>query len=425
MDRRQTVVQRVREFFGERLDDVVEMVRQDRQELRGWQEPAHVRSVLRRGREDAAGLITGERASATFADGAAETEFGRTVSEPERGQQREATGLLFEAGLAGLQKATRGMGGDLSAEETLGLECLLLIYGRPAVPLVNGVLGSPPPLWNMLEDQREEVEAAQRAVGRIELLGHPEFDWAGAGFLVSDRVLMTTRRTAELFIEQRGGAWQFRPGITTWMNYRPSYQDVSSAGCRVRGVVGVHDRYDLALLEVERAPGNGAAPTPLRLAGQPPAQREGRAVYLISYPARDARRNEPEAVARVFRDVYNVKRVQPGLLRGELTFHEVTFLRHDAAPLGQNAGGPLLDLETHQVVGLQTTGRYLETGSAVPLYLLRDDPLLRKAGVCFAEARTREQQTAAEQLERLARSRYWNETRSAIANLYQRAFGDR
>ena len=34
MDRRQLVVQRVREYFGERLDDVVEMVRQDRQDIR-------------------------------------------------------------------------------------------------------------------------------------------------------------------------------------------------------------------------------------------------------------------------------------------------------------------------------------------------------------------------------------------------------
>ena len=174
------------------------------------------------------------------------------------------------------------------------------------------------------------------------------------------------------------------------MDYRSPYQDVSSAGYRVRAVVGVHDRYDLALLEVERPQGNGTAPTPLALAAQGPAQREGRPVYLIGYPIRDARRNEPETVARIFRDVYNVKRVQPGLLRGALAFHEVKFLRHDAAPLGQNSGAPIIDLETHQVLGLQTTGRYLETSTAVPLYLLRDDPLLRRAGVTFAEATPQE-----------------------------------
>src|SRR5262245_26076896 len=48
MDRRQMVVQRAREFFGDRLDDVVHMVWQDRNDMRGWQEPAHVRAAVRR-----------------------------------------------------------------------------------------------------------------------------------------------------------------------------------------------------------------------------------------------------------------------------------------------------------------------------------------------------------------------------------------
>jgi len=234
---------------------------------------------------------------------------------------------------------------------------------------------------------------------------------------------MTTRRTAELFIENRNAAWQFRPGITTWMDYRSGYQSVASAGYRVRSVVGVHDQYDLALLEVERPHVNGSAPTPLALAAAAPTQLEDRPVYLIGYPVRDARRNEPEPIARIFRDVYNVKRVQPGLLRGSFAFHEIQLLQHDCAPLGQTSGAPIIDLETHQVIGLQTTGRYLEPGTAVPLYLLRDDPLLRRAGVMFAEATVRERQTVAEQLERLSRSRFWNEARAAVGALYQRAFG--
>src|SRR2546423_883661 len=56
MDRRQHLVQRAREFFGDRLDDVLHNVQQDRQELRGWQEPAHVRAAVRRAiREEGGG----------------------------------------------------------------------------------------------------------------------------------------------------------------------------------------------------------------------------------------------------------------------------------------------------------------------------------------------------------------------------------
>jgi hypothetical protein len=419
MDRRQLVVQRVREFFGERVDDMLHMIRQDRQELRGWQEPAHLRAAVRRTIREEAGRDSDETnvTVATF-------DFGRAAGEPDRGQQREAIGQLLEIGANGLEKAAHNSPNDLTPEEVFALECVLLLYGRPAVLVSENRLAAVPPYWNLLEDQREDIQMAQRGVGRIELLGHPEYDWAGTGFLVNETVLMTTRRTAELFIENRNGAWQFRPGITTWMDYRSPFQCVSSAGYRVRAVIGVHDRYDLALFEVERPQINGVIPTPLALAALPPERTDGRPVYLIGYPVRDARRNEPEPVTRIFRDVYNVKRVQPGVLRGAFAFAEVQLLRHDCAPLGQTAGSPLIDLETQQVLGLQTSGRYLETSTAIPLYTLRDDPLLRRAGVTFAEATPQDRQTVTEQLERLARTRYWAEARSAVTSLYNRAFGN-
>jgi hypothetical protein len=424
MDRRQLVVQRARDYFGERVDDVLHMVRQDRQEMRGWEEPAHVRAAARRAVREGGGDGNSNTTTTTARALAQVSEAGRAAGEPDRGQQREAFGQVLEAGAFALEKVARNAGNDLNADEVFGLECVLLLYGRPAVLVSDGSMSSPPPFWNQLEDVREDIEMAQRGVGRIEMLGHPEYDWAGTGFLVSEEVLLTTRRIAEQFGEAAGNDnWQFRPGITAWMEYRAPYQSVSSAGYRVRRVIGVHDRYDLALLEVERPQINGAAPTPLSLAARPPQRFDGRAVYLVGYPVRDARRNEPEAVARVFRDVYNVKRVQPGVLRGNFSFHQVEFLRHDCAPLGQTAGAPIIDLETQQVLAVQTTGRYLETSTAVPLYALRDDPLLRQAGVTFADTSPQERQNVLDQIDRLARTRFWNEARSVIANLYQRAFG--
>jgi len=421
MDRRQMVVQRVREFFGDRTDDVLHMVRQDRQDLRGWEEPAHVRAALRRsvraeggpGQQDGGATIT-----LVFP-----SEFGRPAGEPDRGQQREAVGGLLEAGANALEKTVRNAVNDITPEEVFGLECVLLLYGRPAVLINDGTLDAVPPYWNVLEDLREDVEMAQRGVGRIELLGHPEYDWAGTGFLVNENILMTTRRVVELFVESRNGAYQFRPGITTWMDYRSPYQCVASAGYRVRAVVGVHDRYDLALLEVERPQFNAAAPTPLALAALPPPQTEGRAVYLIGYPVRDARRNEPEPIARVFRDVYNVKRVQPGTLRGVEPFRDIHLLRHDCAPLGHSAGGCIVDLETHQILGLHVSGRYLENATAVPLWMLRDDPLLARCHVTMARAAAEELATVSGQVERLARTRHWPELRVAVANMYEQAFG--
>src|SRR5262249_45951901 len=161
----------------------------------------------------------------------------------------------------------------------------------------------------------------QRGVGRIEMLGHPEYDWAGTGFLVSENVLLTTRRIAETFVENKNGNWQCRPGISTWMDYRSDFHGGSQAVARVRNGSGVralhltggHELYDGALLELAPPQINGRAPAPVPIAAEPPRNFEGRALYLIGYAVRDARRNEPETIARIFRDVYNVKRVQPGV----------------------------------------------------------------------------------------------------------------
>jgi len=419
MDRKHMIVQRAREFFAERFHDVIHMIQQDRQGLHGWEEPAYLRAVLRRAVREGA---TAEMATTTVA--VTPTEFGRAAGEPDRGQQREAIGQLLEAAVTALQKVSAGEKPELTPEEVLGLESAILLYGRPALLVSQGHLASPTPFWNVLEDQREDIELAQRGIGRIEMFGHPEYDWAGTGFLVNETTLLTTRSTVGIFAETNSeGQWQFRPGITGWMNYQEDYQRSPSAAYRIQAILGVHDKYDLALLQVEPPQQTVGSPIPLALAAEPPPRLEGRQVYLVGYPVRDSRRNEPEAIVRIFRDVYNVKRVQPGILHGMLQFRDVQLLKHDCAMLGHSAGSCLIDLESHQVLGLHLSSRYLEGGVAIPLWVLRDDPMLQGAGVIYAKADAQEVQTVNSQLERLARSRHWPEAQAAISSLYQRAFG--
>jgi hypothetical protein len=286
----------------------------------------------------------------------------------------------------------------------------------------EGRMGNAPPFWNMLEDQRDSVEMMQSGVGRIELFGHPELDWAGTGFLVGENTLLTTRRTLELFAECRNGMWQFRPGITAWLDYRSQFGNVASARYRVRNVMGTLEQYDLALLEVE--PPQVPGIVPLTLAAQPPMPLEGRPVYMIGYPVRDSRRDEPEMITRIFRDIYGAKRVQPGVLRGLMRFGDVQFVQHDCAPLGQTTGGCLVDLETHQVLGVHLYNRYLDVGTAIPLWMLREEPLFQRAGVTFTQATREDVQETVAKLERLSRTRFWREAQTAVNEMYRRAFGD-
>src|SRR5262245_1274017 len=109
MDRRQLVVQRAREFFGDRLDDIVHMVREDRNQLRGWQEPAHLRATVRRTiREEGTPTETTavQVVDYTFPDLTASTPFlqlAQAAGEPDRGQQREAIGRILEGGANALE----------------------------------------------------------------------------------------------------------------------------------------------------------------------------------------------------------------------------------------------------------------------------------------------------------------------------------
>src|SRR5262249_58742193 len=106
--------------------------------------------------------------------------------------------------------------------------------------------------------------------------------------------------------------WLFGRGISAWMSSQSAYQQVARGGYRVGGVRGVHERSDRALLEVEPPHNDGRAPAPLGLAADPPPRLEGRQVYLVGYPVRDAPRNDPERRTRIFRDANTVKRGPAG-----------------------------------------------------------------------------------------------------------------
>ena len=154
MDRKQVVMQRTREIFGERLEDVMHMVRQNREGLRGCGRTcAAVREVLRRGIR--------ERANAEPENGGQSTmvvrsEIGRCAGEPDRGQQRESLGQLLEAGATRTGENRSLQRSGLEREEGLGLECVLLIHGRPAL-LVN---------QDRLRLRAAAVECSGRSTGR-------------------------------------------------------------------------------------------------------------------------------------------------------------------------------------------------------------------------------------------------------------------
>jgi len=218
--------------------------------------------------------------------------------------------------------------------------------------------------------------------------GHPNLDWVGTGFLVSRDVVMTNRHVAAEFTSPRGnGRWGITPGMRPRIDFREEFGGSDAAEFEIRSLIGIHGRLDMALFRVATqggSDGKAVLPPPLPIAVRPEraGSLPGRNVYVVGYPAWDGRRNDPEPMQRLFSNIYNVKRLQPGRVKrypaGQREF------THDCSTLGGNSGSCVVDLESHQVLGLHFGGRYLQENQAVALWELANDPLIKHAGIRIA-----------------------------------------
>ncbi|MBW5482777.1 trypsin-like serine peptidase [Streptomyces bambusae] len=305
------------------------------------------------------------------------------AAQIERAAQEERAKVL-EAGARGLEKLAEGRADDVDDDEYFGVEAIVLLQGRPAILVQNQDFPSQSGDWSVLDGQRAGIQQSIARVGRVEVTGHADLDWLGTGFLVAPDVVMTNRHVAAEFSRSDGqGTFTFRQGMGARIDTAEELGAPPSDGTfefAVTEIIGIHRDVDMALLRVTAGAGGGSLPTPLAIAGEAPPDLVGRPVYVVGYPARDGRRNEPEAMSRIFMDIYNVKRLQPGTTTG---FNPDGSMGHDCSTLGGNSGSPVFDLAGHQVLGLHFGGRFRSGNFSVPLFRLTDDPLLGRAEVNF------------------------------------------
>ncbi|MEX0167854.1 trypsin-like serine peptidase [Streptomyces sp. LMG1-1-1.1] len=298
---------------------------------------------------------------------------------------REERARVLEAGVSGLEKLAAHREDELDGDESFGVEAIVLLEGRPAILVQRQDFAPQRDEWSVLDGHRQAIRESLLRVGRVEVSGHPRLDWIGTAFLVGPRTVMTNRHVAVEFsrFEEGRGRWSFEYGMSARVDPAEELPvegepHAATAPYEIVEVVGVHPDVDMALLRVEPS-ADGALPTPLAVAADAPASVPGRPVYVVGYPAWDGRRNEPESMRRIFMDVYNVKRLQPGVAT-ECTPGGLV-MRHDCSTLGGNSGSPVFDLSDHRVLGLHFGGRYRTGNFAVPLWELVDDPLLAAAEV--------------------------------------------
>ncbi len=304
------------------------------------------------------------------------------AEDPIAAATRRERDRALGKGIDALAKIAHRRDADLDDAERFGLRAIVQFEGRPAILVQDGDFARPPHEWSRLAAYRDGIRAVIARSGRIEVSGHVELDWVGTGALVGPDVLMTNRHVAQEFCARAGERWAFRQGMAASIDFLEEHGRTASLEFEITEAIAIHEQHDLALLRVAgAAPDGRALPEPLALAAAEPPHLFERDVYVVGYPAWDSRRGEPGAMRRIFADVYNVKRLQPGRAIGYSSMYSA--LEHDCSTLGGNSGSPVVDLETHQVVGLHFGGRYGVGNYAVPLWQLTDDPLLRGAGLNF------------------------------------------
>ncbi len=230
------------------------------------------------------------------------------------------------------------------------------------------------------------------SVGRVERLSVTgrRTDHVGTGFIVGDRLMMTNRHVAEVFVRGAGNQpLVFKPGLPARFDFGRSIGFIPtdlSGTLAIKRIKMIHPFWDMALFELESLP-TGVKPLPLSV--MTPEELINNEMATIGYPGR-SRDQSPEALQleqQYFSGIVGVKRLAPGLLEGRertVSFgHYVPAMVHDASTQPGASGSAIIDVLSGQVVGLHFKGITLKANYSVPLYELARDPRVIDAGVTF------------------------------------------
>ncbi|MGI8783006.1 MAG: DNA/RNA non-specific endonuclease [Acidobacteriota bacterium] len=255
------------------------------------------------------------------------------------------------------------------------LETIVLRTGRPVLAVSQDeaqltFTDAESEVWrDRLVRARGVLTGAIRAVGRIELDGHPYLDWVGTGWLVRPDVIATNRHVAREFGRSNSTGFVFRTGASgrlmeASIDFLEEVDRSEQRSFLLREILHIEDDDgpDLAFLRVEGT--NLTSPIALSENVASADQQ----VAVIGYPARDSRIPDQDLMERIFGDVYDKKRLAPGQVKGA----SPAALLHDCSTLGGNSGSVVLDLATGSALGIHFAGRFLEANYAVPADIIEE-----------------------------------------------------
>lgn len=322
---------------------------------------------------------------------ALESTAGKSERKDAIQRDPDATDAEKDAAVSALGRLERNE--PLSLHESEALEAIILPKERPVAFVRNGTFDRLDWPFEGLNagPAKANIDKAIPFIGRIELPNSVQIPYGGTGFVVGKNLLMTNRHVAVLFARGLGDrGLGFQSGQTADVDFGEEYQQATpGTPFHVKGIRMIHPYWDMALLEVDGL--DHLAPD-FKLSTTAPEDLVDRTVAVVGYPALDPR-NDIALQNRIFKSVFNVKRLQPGKLRPredtQSFGHTVHAAVHDSSTLGGNSGSAVIDVDTGDVVALHFGGVYLKANYGVPAYELARDRRVVAAGVvCNGDVRT-------------------------------------
>ncbi|GAB4358443.1 MAG: DNA/RNA non-specific endonuclease [Oricola sp.] len=297
----------------------------------------------------------------------------------EAAEQRDQFAPYVE-GVAPAEAAARDAGIEESLErlsrgatdfDQIGMaEAIIIREGYPSLLVQDGTYTQPRlQVWrDRLDPFRGAIDHAIGSVARVELTGHPQYNWVGTGWLIDDDVIVTNRHVARIFADPFTRYSTFRANVSATVDFYEEYERDRELLAAVREIIHVETRagVDMALVRLDRQAASNLKLAPIAIADR---MRDDATIGVIGYPAFDPR-NDPDDMAQIFEDIYNKKRFAPGQVMDRSP--SPTTFTHNCTTLGGNSGSVVIDVESGCAVGLHFGGRQGERNHAVNAAAIRD-----------------------------------------------------
>jgi endonuclease G len=313
----------------------------------------------------------------------------------EEGLESFGVDALRDVEAAALKKLTAGDFDNFSEEEDRLVEAVVEREGRQVAFILKGRFEDLPDPWTHFNDGlfRTNIELAIPSVGRVERYSASGLTTkhVGTGFIVGERLMMTNRHVAEVFVKGVGTGNQlaFIPGMSGALDLSRERDFVPtnlSGTMRITGIRMIHPFWDMALMEVDSLPSSVKL---LDLSVEAPESLVDRQIAIIGYPGRGNDRSAEalQLEEQNFGNIFGVKRIAPGEIDGRLATtsfkHTVPSMIHDASTLAGNSGSVLFEPASKLVHGLHFKGVTLKANYSVPMSELARDRRVVDLGLNF------------------------------------------